>query len=107
MASESDDDSTFNPRRRLCPDGSCVGIIGDDGKCTVCGTSDAGAGASTAPTELAGDASDEPGIEASEAGSEDGPSGFDPNRRLCGDDACIGVLGEDNRCPVCGKLAAP
>jgi hypothetical protein len=107
MASESDDDLTFNPRRRLCPDGSCVGIIGDNGKCMVCGASDAGAGPSTDPTELAGEAADEPEVEANEAGPEDGASGFDPNRRLCGDEACIGVLGEDNRCPVCGKPAAP
>ena len=31
MTSESDSDSTFDPRRKLCPDGSCVGLIGDDG----------------------------------------------------------------------------
>jgi hypothetical protein len=23
--------------RRLCPDGSCIGLIGDDGRCKVCG----------------------------------------------------------------------
>ena len=23
--------------RKLCPDGACVGVIGDDGMCTVCG----------------------------------------------------------------------
>jgi hypothetical protein len=25
--------------RKLCPDGGCVGLIGDDGKCNVCGRS--------------------------------------------------------------------
>jgi hypothetical protein len=24
-------------RRRLCPDGACVGVIGSDGACRVCG----------------------------------------------------------------------
>ncbi len=108
MASENDDNSTFNPRRRLCPDGSCVGIIGDDGKCTICGTSDAVASASTSSTAPAGDTSEEPLIEANEVPAEENAaSGFDPNRRLCGDEACIGVIGEDNRCSVCGKPAAP
>jgi hypothetical protein len=23
--------------RKLCPDGACVGVIGDDNKCRVCG----------------------------------------------------------------------
>jgi len=29
--------------RRLCPDGACVGVIGDDGRCKVCGKVDDGA----------------------------------------------------------------
>jgi hypothetical protein len=24
--------------RALCPDGACIGVIGADGRCTVCGT---------------------------------------------------------------------
>ena len=28
---------TFDPKRRLCPDGSCIGVIGPDGRCSVCG----------------------------------------------------------------------
>jgi hypothetical protein len=35
---------------------------------------------------------------------ESGPA-FDPNRRLCSDGACLGVIDGDNRCPVCGKPA--
>jgi hypothetical protein len=27
----------FNAGRRLCDDGSCVGVVGDDGVCRVCG----------------------------------------------------------------------
>jgi chemotaxis receptor (MCP) glutamine deamidase CheD len=29
---------SFDPqRRRLCADGSCVGLVGADGRCRVCG----------------------------------------------------------------------
>jgi hypothetical protein len=28
---------------------------------------------------------------------------FDPKRRLCADEACIGVIGSDNKCSVCGR----
>jgi hypothetical protein len=32
-----------------------------------------------------------------------GPSDFDPNRRLCEDGACVGVIGPDGMCMVCGR----
>lgn len=112
MASESNNDSTFNPGRRLCPDGSCIGIIDSDGRCTVCGNSDAGGAGSPAPAPSNGDAPDDMDdrddmdVEPIEPGPGEPTSGFDPNRRLCGDDDCIGVIGEDNRCRLCGKPAA-
>jgi hypothetical protein len=114
MASENDSNPTFNPRRKLCSDGSCVGIIADGGKCTVCGISDAGATDSPLPFPITGDvldeadgANDETLLESDEPAGENLPSDFDPNRRLCSDDDCIGVIGEDNRCRLCGKPAAP
>jgi len=107
MASESETESTFDPRRRLCPDGSCVGILGNDGKCTVCGTHDADVTAPPAMVPLEDAASDEAGIDP-DADVVDAPeSGFDPGRRLCSDESCIGVIGQDNRCSVCGLPAAP
>jgi len=30
------EETAFDPRRRLCPDGSCVGVLGADGRCSVC-----------------------------------------------------------------------
>jgi hypothetical protein len=30
--------SVFNPKRRLCSDGSCLGVVGPTGECPVCGT---------------------------------------------------------------------
>ena len=106
MASESQNDSNFDPRRRLCPDGSCIGIMGADGKCTVCGISDPGEAGTTVPAPDIGEDADAFDAAPSEPGSEDPSSDFDPNRRLCSDDTCVGVIGEDNRCRLCGKPAA-
>ena len=106
MASDSESDSNFDPRRRLCPDGNCVGIVGVDGKCAVCGIGDSGEAGSPAPNPDMNEASDAGDAAPSEPGSEDQSSDFDPNRRLCSDDACVGVLGEDNRCRLCGKPTA-
>ena len=74
---------TFDPKRRLCPDGSCIGVIGPDGRCSVCGRTGDGR-----PRVLAA-----------------GGAGFDPQRRLCDDGSCVGVVGADGRCGVCGKEA--
>jgi len=105
-------DETFDPsRRRLCPDGACVGVIGDDGVCRVCGRTEAQAAAGEdAPAAarsdldaggdvIGGDASTGEPIIDSAAG------GFDPNRRLCDDGACVGVVGADGVCAVCGRRA--
>ena len=109
-SSEDDTETNFNPRRRLCPDGGCIGIIGRDGLCAVCGTKDSGGPAltpSVAGSEEELDAADvEAELESDDEGAADtGESGFDPSRRLCSDDACVGVIGGDNRCKVCGKPA--
>jgi hypothetical protein len=106
MASEIEKESTFNPHRRLCPDGTCIGVLDNDGKCTVCGTYDPDAAGSPPPDPLANAASDEPSDEPEESAASDASSGFDPNRRLCSDDSCIGVIGEDGRCRECGKPAS-
>jgi hypothetical protein len=79
--------------RRLCPDGVCVGLVGDDGRCRVCGQS--------APAPL------NDGVEDSLA----------IGRRVCDDGACIGVLrarrvGPPYRthvevaCSICGRPGA-
>jgi hypothetical protein len=93
----------FDPKRRLCPDGSCIGVITGDGTCSVCGRTASGAAAASpaADPDLADD--ELPAEGASEAASA---SGFDPNRRLCDDGACVGVIGADGRCGVCGQQPA-
>jgi hypothetical protein len=103
---ENEADPGFDARRRLCPDGACVGVIGPDGKCSECGRSASGEPTADEPIAIMSDdePDDEPAGERSPAAVEDGGA-FDPNRRLCSDDACIGVIGNDGRCKVCGKPA--
>jgi hypothetical protein len=108
----------FDSHRRLCPDGACIGVIGEDGRCKVCGR---GAGGKEAAPGFvpAGDGRDAYGDEdEDEAEAEAGgtgagagtqkaaaPGAFDPNRRLCPDGSCLGVLGADGVCNVCGQKA--
>ncbi len=108
MDEQLETDETFDPsRRKLCPDGACVGVIGDDGVCRVCGRTEAQAtageeapGVAGSDFEASGDApAGEPGAGGSAAG------GFDPNRRLCDDGTCVGVVGADGVCAVCGRRA--
>src|SRR4029077_3736546 len=93
-------DTSFDSKRRLCPDGTCVGVIGADGRCGVCGqmAGEARADAATAADlydneHSAGDDHDVEPVEASGAAV----GGFDPGRRLCDDGACVGVIGPDGR----------
>jgi hypothetical protein len=107
-------DGKFDPHRRLCPDGACIGVIGDDGRCHVCGRA-AGGGKDAAPpagfvpageNEAVDEDEDEDEGAQDAAGGEPKQAGaFDPGRRLCPDGGCIGVLGADGVCTVCGQKA--
>lgn len=92
--SDGDDDD-----RELCPDGSCTGVIGIDGKCKVCGKWGEGKVGSMNTVEGEADAT------AEEQGQRQG-QGSDDERRLCPDGACTGLIGSDGRCKVCGKSEA-
>jgi hypothetical protein len=109
MATDMDQDTTFDPNRRLCPDGNCVGVIGRDGKCSICATVDPDWRESSVPEQEAVsqetvEASDQfpPAMDQVDQGDE---SDFDPGRRLCSDGSCIGVIDSDNCCTVCRKPA--
>jgi hypothetical protein len=85
----------FEPaRRELCPDGACVGLIGPDGRCKVCGTVGASAVADPRHTGL------RPMRDDDDPGSD-----LDTDRELCPDGSCVGVLGPDGACKVCGARA--
>jgi hypothetical protein len=89
---ETETETAFNPNRQLCPDGSCVGLLGSDGLCSVCGRPEGAAAAA--------DRDDEPPPQIGGAST-----GFDPGRRLCDDGSCVGVIGVDGRCGTCGRKA--
>jgi hypothetical protein len=83
-------DEGFEPaRRELCPDGGCIGLIGTDGRCKVCGTVSPSA---VADPRHQGMLAQEPEEEVAE-----------DDRELCADGACIGLIGDDGRCNVCGR----
>ena len=93
------DDSAFDPKRRLCPDGSCVGIIGADGRCSVCGQ------AKRATAEADPEADDAFAADSAASATAPTSSAFDPTRRLCDDGSCVGVVGADGVCGACGRKA--
>jgi len=103
-------------RRILCSDGNCIGLIGPDGRCKVCGLPYEGelpvsAKVAVQDEEDSSDVSPEassageqmPDTKESEA-REKKTAGDDwEDRTLCIDGSCIGVIGPDGRCKVCGK----
>jgi len=116
-----DQQSGFDPAtRRLCPDGACIGVLDPSGQCNECGRkfgADAIAAANAnsqtwalvdarEPNGDAEDAASDPfsaGAPADAVGASG--SGFDPSRRLCEDGSCIGVIGPNGACTVCGRMA--
>jgi len=102
------DDSEFNLEDRvLCSDEACIGTVGPDGKCKVCGLEYTGdeplpgtEGATPASDAKPEEESSEPG-ECDEAAAS-APS--DPDERICcPDEACIGIIGPDGKCGTCGR----
>ena len=93
-------------QRQLGSDGACVGVIGPDGTCKVCGRAAANWGderqrglmPEPEPEPEAG-----PTPETTPGLSDDPEWG---SRKLCPDGACVGVLGPDGKCKVCGRSAA-
>jgi hypothetical protein len=83
--------------RRLCADGACTGVLGEDGRCRICGRD----------AELAAPSDDflaDGTKRVASVPNRDEPSAFDDSsdRRLCPDGACVGLIGADGRCKVCG-----
>jgi hypothetical protein len=93
----------LDEERELCPDGTCVGIIGPDALCKVCGAK--GPGAAMQRTARARPIAHLE-LDAAEADSAGGEGVLevdeDEDRELCPDGACVGLIGSDGRCKVCG-----
>jgi hypothetical protein len=86
--------------RELCPDGSCIGVLGDDRKCKVCGMASDG----TPGVRVEREEQDEPEEMEASGSDADADAGADAGdeRELCPDGTCIGLIGADGRCKVCG-----
>lgn len=84
--------------RELCPDGTCIGLIGPDRRCKICGAL-AQPKTKTQPkdTETASNLSFKTPVE-----EKSGPVNL-KDRILCSDGNCIGVIGENGLCKVCQK----
>ncbi|HEY8927196.1 MAG TPA: hypothetical protein VIU64_22590 [Polyangia bacterium] len=96
----------FDPaQRHLCPDGSCTGLVGPDGRCGVCGLD--GGPPPERGAAVASDRQSRPVVETSGGVAAEGAEGggFDAGRKLCDDGACVGVIGPDGRCGVCGRVS--
>ena len=108
MSTSSTENKSFDPsRRRLCPDGACIGLLDETGRCKECGqVAGAARGAGPPPIPVADPDDDAPEeLAAEESPSDDDAPAFDPNRRLCPDGSCVGVLDAGGRCGVCGRTA--
>ncbi len=102
--------------RQLCIDGGCVGLIGEDGTCKVCGKVAPGTAktkhTSTSPVSTLGSSLTPARTEDAEllAAATDMaaslPDEAAVDRKLCPDGACVGVIGDDGHCKLCGKVAA-
>jgi hypothetical protein len=107
--------------RSLCPDGSCIGLLGPDGRCKECGlvgesvyTDPRLRGLKTPAIEDAPDAQEAPlapdapilapAEDGDAEGDEDEGAGEFGNRRLCPDGACIGIIGPAGTCNECGTV---
>ncbi|MDX2093857.1 MAG: hypothetical protein SFX73_38845 [Kofleriaceae bacterium] len=103
--------------RELCSDGACVGVIDETGACKVCGkksptwkprpslpsaTDDATLRAAAADLAASVPAADVAALTPAPVESSDD----DAPRALCPDGACVGVIGKDGKCKLCGAEAA-
>ena len=94
-------------RRQLCSDGGCTGVIGATGVCGTCGRAAPNWGDERKrglrnPTDAPPIVKDEDDI-APSAPAALGAMADWGTRRLCTDGSCVGVIGPNNKCKVCGK----
>src|SRR6185503_9834135 len=96
-------------QRQLCPDGGCVGVIGPDGTCKVCGRAAPNWGDERKRGLIEPEDDDDDEDDLGDEEDDEAAADADPDwekRKLCPDDACIGVIGAEGTCKVCGKRAA-
>jgi hypothetical protein len=100
--------------RQLCSDDACIGVIGPGNQCNVCGRpAPEGTPYRERAVNVTGEAYEAPdgdgdgdgaqGSEGAASAAAAAAADFDDERELCADDACIGLIGADGLCKVCGK----
>ena len=106
--------------RIVCADDSCIGTIGADGRCRVCGkaslaeehssTVDDGEEDVQSPENEIRDTSDSDPVEGQSSASiheEHKEADADDvkweERTLCPDESCVGTIGSDGCCNICGR----
>jgi hypothetical protein len=90
-------------QRQLCEDGACVGVIGANGECTICGGG--AAAASDDGDDADADADDDDDDDDDAAREEAATDDDDDDRQLCPDGTCVGLIGKDGTCKACGARA--
>jgi hypothetical protein len=88
--------------RRLCDDGACTGLIGNDGLCRVCGRASNFWGDERRRGMQ--DDDEDAGDEGAPSAGESAGGADEDERALCPDGSCTGLLDIDGRCKVCGKV---
>lgn len=97
---KEESEHTEQVERIPCPDPSCVGSLGEDGCCRVCGLSGAGdEGPDVAETMV--EEQEPPGEHPKGLLDEDSLEEIE-SRVLCSDESCVGTVGDDGYCRVCG-----
>ena len=113
VKSLTDQEPNYNTdlERILCSDDNCIGLVGKDGYCRVCGMAYEGdmeitEEAGTDPAAASEEEYDEEYEDAYGDESEDEHDDEDDfdDRILCSDESCIGLVGEDGCCKYCGLL---
>ena len=105
---EEEDSPPDLDSRILCSDGACIGVIGPNGKCKECGKPMAEQDAPLLEAALAkaGEEDEpEPDDDWPEEEEDDAPPDDLEDRELCADGNCIGLIGPNGRCKVCGRAA--
>ena len=109
------DSQTIAPEDRVpCPDDMCVGIIGANGKCGVCGKAGTPAEGQEKPDHPHDDLHERPSgsVEpvpepvpgsGSSAAAADDAADTDDERVPCLDEMCVGILSKNGTCGTCGK----
>ncbi len=91
-------------RRVLCSDEGCIGVLGRDGFCTTCGKK--GEAAAVGAAEHGATCADAPTTTPAVIARPDVAPAEDEGdfakRELCSDESCLGLIGPNRTCKVCG-----